>query len=157
MPFPQDAKIAFVDIQVIAQASAEEGRIDRSWPTLNKKKKAELNEKTKQLQALQHKLRDRRRVMNDTARAQLEKDIDKPQRDIQFTQQDAQAEIQELQNELQGDFQKKLIPILEAGRQGEGPPCVFSIADSGVVYLRPGPGPLGRGHQAVRRGGKTAR
>ena len=61
-------------------------------------------------------------MLNDAARAQLDKDIDKLQRDIQFAQQNAQAEVQDLQNELQGEFQKKLIPIIEEVGQGEGPP-----------------------------------
>ena len=52
--------------------------------------------------------------MSDTARAQLQKDIEKAQVDAQRFDQDAQAEVNELQQELQDQFQAKLMPILEA-------------------------------------------
>jgi Skp family chaperone for outer membrane proteins len=76
--------------------------------------------------------------MNDSARGQLEKDIDKLQRDIQFSQQNAQAEMTELQNDLQGEFQQKLLPIVKAVAEEKGLHAVFSIGDSGVAYYDPG-------------------
>ena len=77
-------------------------------------------------------------MLNDSARAQLDKDIDKLQRDIQFAQSNAQAEITDLQNELQADFQKKLLPIIEEVAKEKGLHAVFSIADSGAAYVHPG-------------------
>src|SRR5919197_595314 len=66
-------------------------------------KAAEINEKNKQLQAAQTKLNTGAQVLSESARAQLEKDIDRMQRDIQFSSQNAQAEMTDLQNELQGE------------------------------------------------------
>ena len=77
-------------------------------------------------------------VLNDTARAQLDKDIDKLQRDIQFASTNAQAEVQDLQNELQGEFQKRLIPVIEEVAKEKVLHAVFSIADSGAAYVHPG-------------------
>lgn len=105
---------------------------------LNDKKLAEINEKNKQLQALQTKLNTGGAVLSETARGGLEKDIDKLQRDIQFTQQNAQAEMQDLQNELQAEFQKKLLPVIEEVAKEKGLHAVFSVADSGAAYVHPG-------------------
>ena len=138
MPFPQDAKIAFVDINAIAANSAAGKDASAKLKALNDKKLAEINEKNKQLQALTTKRDQGGSVLNDAARAQLEKDIDKLQRDIQFSQQNAQAELQELQNDLQGEFQKKLIPIIQQVAEEKGLHAVFSIADSGAAYVHPG-------------------
>ena len=46
--------------------------------------------------------------------------------------------MQELQNELQGEFQKRLIPIIEELAKEKGLHAVFSIADSGAAYVHPG-------------------
>jgi len=137
-PFPQGAKIAFVNFQVIAQASAAGKEASKKLADLNTKKVSEINDKTKQLQAMQAKLKDGAAVLSETARAQLEKEIDKGQRDIQFAQQNAQAEMTELQNDLQGDFQQKVFPVIKAVAEEKGLHAVFSIGDSGVAYYDPG-------------------
>ena len=137
-PFPQGAKIAFINIQSIAAGSTVGKDASKRLQDLNSKKVAEINDKQKQLQALQTKLNQGTSVMNDSARGQLEKEIDKLQRDIQFSQQNAQAEFQDLQNELQADFQKKLMPIIEQVATEKGLLAVFSIRDSGIAWAEPG-------------------
>jgi outer membrane protein len=137
-PFPQGAKIAFVNIPAIAQNSSAGKDATKKLSDLNTKKVAEINDKQKQLQAMQTKLGQGATVLNDTARAQLEKDIDKLQRDIQFAQQNAQAEMNELQTDLQGEFQQKLIPVIKQVAEEKGLHAVFSISDSGVAYYDPG-------------------
>ena len=77
-------------------------------------------------------------MMNDAARGALEKDIEKLQVDIQRYTQDAQAEVQELQQELQNEFQRKLLPIIDAVAKEKNLQMVFSVADAGVVWAYPG-------------------
>jgi outer membrane protein len=137
-PFPQGAKIAFINIQAIAANSAAGKEASKRLSDLNAKKAAEIAEKNKQLQAAQTKLNTGGAVLSETARGQLEKDIDRMQRDIQFTSQNAQAEMNDLQNELQGDFQQKLLPLVKAIAEEKGLHAVFSIQDSGVAYWDPG-------------------
>jgi Skp family chaperone for outer membrane proteins len=137
-PFPQDAKIAFIDVNMIAGSSAAGKEASKKLSALNDKKLSELNDKNKQLQALTSRRDTGGAVLNDSARATLDKDIDKLQRDIQFAQTNAQAEIQDLQNELQGEFQKRLIPVIEEVAKEKGLHAVFSIADSGAAYVHPG-------------------
>ncbi|HEX9368205.1 MAG TPA: OmpH family outer membrane protein, partial [Vicinamibacterales bacterium] len=129
-PFPEGAKIAFVDVNAIAGMSAAGKEASKKLQDLTSKKSSEISDKNKQLQALTTKRDTGAAVMNDGARAQLDKDIDKLQRDIQFASTNAQAELQDLQNELQGEFQKKLIPVIEEVAKEKGLHAVFSIADS---------------------------
>jgi outer membrane protein len=137
-PFPQGAKIAFINIQAIAANSAAGKEASKRLSDLNAKKAAEISEKNKQLQAAQTKLNTGGAVLSETARGQLEKDIDRLQRDIQFSSQNAQAEMNDLQNELQGEFQQKLLPLVKAIAEEKGLHAVFSIQDSGVAYWDPG-------------------
>jgi outer membrane protein len=137
VPFPADAKIAFVDVNTIAGSSASGKEASKKLQDLNNKKLTELQDKNKQLQALTTKRDQGGSVLNDSARAALDKEIDKLQRDIQFAQTNAQAEMQDLTNELQGEFQKKLIPVIAEIAKEKGLHAVFSIADSGAAFYLP--------------------
>ena len=137
-PFPEGAKIAYVDIQTIASNSAEGKAASAKLEELRKKKTAELGEKQKALQAAQTKLQQGGTVLSDQARGQLEKDIDKMQRELQFAQQDAQAEVQQLTDELQGDFQRKLNPVIDQIANEKGLHFVFSIRDAGAIWANTG-------------------
>src|SRR5829696_502028 len=77
VPFPQDAKIAFIDINTNAATSAAGKEATKKLAALDEKKRGEINEKNKQLQALQTKLNTGGAVLSDTARGSLEKDIEK--------------------------------------------------------------------------------
>jgi outer membrane protein len=138
MPFPEGAKIAYIDLQFIASNSAEGKAATGKIQEYAKKKTAELAEKNKQLEALRNKLLQGGTVLSDSARSQMEKDIDKMNRELQFAQQDAQAEQQQLTNDLQNDFQTRLNPIIDAVAKEKGLHLVLSIADSGAVWANTG-------------------
>jgi outer membrane protein len=137
-PFPEGAKIAYVSVQAIASNSAEGKAATAKLNDLQKKKQSELGEKNKALQAAQTKLQQGGSVLNDQARGQLEKEIEKMNREIQFFQQDAQTEAQELQNQLQSEFQEKLNPILEQVANEKGLHMIIDAANSGAVWAYPG-------------------
>jgi Skp family chaperone for outer membrane proteins len=138
VPFPQDSKVAFIDVNGVAQGSAAGKDASKKLNDFQTKKVAELSDKNKQLTTLTTKRDSGAGVLNDPARAQLDKDIDKLQRDIQFAQTNAQAEFQDLQNELQGEFQKRLGPVIEELAKEKGLYAVFSITDSGAAYVHAG-------------------
>ena len=138
MPFPADAKIAFVDVNQVAGLSVAGKAASKQLQDLTNKKSGEIGEKNKQLQALTTKRDQGGSVLNDSARASLDKEIDKMQRDIQYAQTNAQAEFQDLQTEMQNDFQKRLIPIIEEIAKEKGLYAVFSVADSGAAFVHAG-------------------
>src|SRR4029453_12939806 len=76
---PQQAplRMAFLDLQRIAAESAEGKVLSGKIQELTKKKTAELQEKTKALQANQQKLQQGGAVLNDATRAQTQKEIDR--------------------------------------------------------------------------------
>ena len=137
-PFPAGAKIAFIDFQRVAAESAEGQISTGKINALVTKKQAEGAEKAKALQANQQKLAQSGAVMSESARAALEKEIERQTREGERFQQDAQAEINELQQELQLDFQKKILPIVQQVREEKGLQLLFSRADAGIVSWDPG-------------------
>ena len=122
----------------MASNSAEGKAATAKLDELRKKKNTELLAKSNALKAMQDKLQAGGSVLNDAARSQLEKDIEKSQRDLQFAQQDAQTEVQDMTNQLQGDFQEKLNPVIEQVRVDKGLLIIFSVRDSGIVAAEPG-------------------
>jgi Skp family chaperone for outer membrane proteins len=136
--FPQGAKIAVVNLQQIAQLSVDGKASTAKVQALITRKQSEAAAKAKALQDDQAKLQQSGALMNDTARSQLEKSIEKQQLDQQRFEQDAQAEVMELQTQLQGEFQERLFPILNQMVLEKGLHVLFSAADAGIIAADPG-------------------
>ena len=133
LPFPEGAKIAYVDVQFVASNSEQGKAATKQLESLNKKKTDELMEKNKALEAARAKLAQGANVLSQQAASQLEKDIEKQARDLQFAQQDAQSEVNELRQSLLEEFQTKLNPILEEIRKEKNLHMIFSVAESGLA------------------------
>jgi Skp family chaperone for outer membrane proteins len=137
-PFPTGAKIAFFNPQAVFQASADGRTAVARVNALIQKKQTENADKAKLLQGNQQKLQTSGSVMNEAARVQLEKEIEKQTKDAERFQQDAQAEINELQQEVQNEFVKKLSPIVEQICKEKGLELMFNASESGIAWAAPG-------------------
>jgi outer membrane protein len=136
---PQQAplRMAFLDLQRIAAESAEGKVLSGKIQELTKKKTAELQEKTKALQANQQKLQQGGAVLNDATRAQTQKEIDRLTVEIDRFQEDANAEVQELQQSLQREFEEKLRPVVDGLVKELAIGLLFSAAEAGAIYVDP--------------------
>ena len=137
-PFPEGAKVGYVDIQLIASNSAEGKAAAGKIQEWDKKKTTELQDKNKQAQAIQTKLAQSGSVLNEAARSQSEKELQKLQRELQAMQEDAQQERQDLTAKLQADFQEKLNPIIEQVATEKNLHMVFSVRDAGIIWAYTG-------------------
>lgn len=137
-PFPDGAKVAYFYIQAVAGSTKDGQAASSKVKALQDKKLAELNERQKALQVAQERLQKEGAVLSESARGQLEKDVDRMQKDIQRFTQDAQAEVEELQRELQEEFQRKLLPIVQQMGVDKNLQMIFSAADSGLVWADSG-------------------
>lgn len=136
-PFPQDAKVAFLNFQRIASESIEGKASTQKVQALVQRKQSEGASKNKQLQANQTKLQQSGSIMTNEARAQLEKEVERQQVEVQRFQQDAQAEINELQQQLQADFVRKIAPVLEAVATEKKLHILFNAGDAGFAWVDP--------------------
>ncbi len=137
-PYPEGAKIAYIDIQAVAQNSAEGKAATARIQELQKKKVAEITEKNKALESAKSKQQTSATILNDSARLSLEKEIDKLTREVQFLQQEAQSDSQALQAELQVEFQRKLNPVLEQIGKEKGLHMLMDINNNGAVWVDTG-------------------
>ncbi len=136
-PFPEGAKVAYIDIQRIAAQSAAGRASSEKVQALVKQKQAEAASRTKSLEEKQQKLQQSGSVMSDEARDKLTKEVQQDQIDAQRFQQDAQRQVQDLQQELQQQFEKKLMPVIEAVVNEKGVQILLSRGDAGIVWANP--------------------
>jgi outer membrane protein len=137
-PFPAGAKVAYFNPQAVFQTSSDGKAAVSRVNALIQKKQTENADKAKLLQGNQQKLQTSGSVMNEAARSQLEKEIERQTKDAERFQQDAQAEINELQQEVQNEFVKKLSPIIEQLANEKGLHIVFNAVESGIAWAAPG-------------------
>jgi Skp family chaperone for outer membrane proteins len=137
-PYPEGAKIAYIDIQAVAANSVDGKAASGRIQELQKKKMAEITEKNKALETAKTKQATGATIMNDQARLALEKEVDKLTREVQFLQQEAQSDSQALQAELQVEFQRKLNPVLEQIGKEKNLHLLVDINNSGAVWVDTG-------------------
>jgi outer membrane protein len=138
-PFPEGAKVAYIFMQGIFNGSAEGKAAAARVQEWEKKKTAEIQAKVKEGEALQAKVNSTTTVMNDQARAQAQRDLQRLQREITAMQEDAQAEGQQLREQLLGEFSQKVNPIIAAVAKERGLHMVFSVSDqANVAWADPG-------------------
>jgi len=133
VPFPAGAKIAYVNLQMIANQSAEGKSLTAKVQALMQKKQTDAAAKQKALADAQQKLQQSGALMSEAARTALEKDIERMNVEGQRFQQDAQSEINEMSQQLQSEFQQKLFPILDQLVKEHDLHLLLSAADAGIV------------------------
>jgi outer membrane protein len=136
-PPSQPLRMAFVDLQRVAAESSEGKAANAKVQALTKTKADELSAKQKQLESSQQKLQQGGTVLNDAARGQLQKEVERLTVEIDRAQQDAQAEVQELQQQQLAGFQDKLRPVVESLVKELGVGLLFSAGDAGAIFIDP--------------------
>ncbi|MBA2354411.1 MAG: OmpH family outer membrane protein [Acidobacteria bacterium] len=137
-PFPEGARIAYVDLNGIATQSREGQAAGAKIKEFQAKKQSDLEGRQKQLQAAQQKLEQGGSVLSDAARGGQQKEVERLQVELQRATQDAQQEVQEFTQELQVTFQQRLLPIIEQVAKAKNLQFILSIADAGVVWVDSG-------------------
>jgi Skp family chaperone for outer membrane proteins len=137
-PFQDGFKYAYVDIQQIAATSKEGAEAAKSIKSLQDRLERDIVEKQKILQSTQEKLTSQSSVLADTARIQLQADVERLQRDIQRMVEDAERDIGRLTDSLQNEFMRKLNPVIDRIAREKQIHMIFNAADSGLVWAAPG-------------------
>lgn len=136
--FQDGLKYAYVNMQRIAAESADGRVAQERLKGEQDKRQRDLQDKNKNLQAMQQKLDQGGSVLSDAARAQLQADIDRTQRELQRASEDAQDELQKLAQQVEEDFTRKVIPMVDKVAKEKQVHFVFNAAQSGLIWADPG-------------------
>lgn len=138
VPFPADSKIAFVNVQGVLSQSALGKAGSQQLEALSKKLQTEITGIETKLKDAQSKQQSQAQLLSEVAAAQLAKDIDRLNRELQFKQQEAQSEVTAMQQDLLQDFERKVVPLMEAMAKEKGLYALFDVGSAGAVYVFPG-------------------
>lgn len=148
LPFPEGAKIAFVQFQTIVQ----ESKLGKCGQDVMKKfqeeKSAGLVEKQKAAKALQDQITTQTGVVNDAKIGQMNRDLDKLTREFNMLQDQVKADQEALNQELLDSFRDRVLPIVEAIRLDHKLWMILTVPDSNIAAADPG---LDLSEEAVKK------
>jgi Skp family chaperone for outer membrane proteins len=136
-PFPDGARIAFVDVQYVFATSRDGKAAASAIQALESKKKADIDAKNKEVEALQQKLAQGAAVLNEETRGRLERDVARARIDFERLVQDAQSEVQDMQQQFQRAFSRKLFPAIGEVAKARDLWAVFSIGEANLLWHQP--------------------
>ena len=136
-PFPAEAKIAFVDLQYVFATSRDGKAAATEIQALQTRKRATIEAKTKEVEALQQKLTQGAAVLNDDARGRLERDVARAKVDFDRLVQDSETEVQDLQQQFQRAFSRKLFPAIGEIAKSRDLWAVFSLNEQNLLWHQP--------------------
>ena len=134
--FAEDARIGYVDIERVAALSNEGKAAAARIQELRNRKAAEAADRGKQVESLQQKLSQGTAVLNDAARARLQREFERSRIDFQRFNEDAQAEVQDTQQQLLQAFTTRLFRIVGEVATEKKLWAVFSN-ESNLVWHNP--------------------
>ena len=112
LPFPADARYAYVDLARIAAESTEGRAANQRLQMLVQQKQQELSGRQQVLQTRQQQLQQNASVMSPEAQLAEQQEIQRLDLELQRLSQDAEAEVAQLDQQLQLQFQNSLIPAI---------------------------------------------
>lgn len=110
--FPPDARVAVVNVDMVASLSSEGKAAAAKLDDLRSKKSAEVSARGKAVEALEAKLAQSTSIVDDAGRVRLQREFERARIDFQRFTADAQAEVQDAQRETIRWFNSKLFPIV---------------------------------------------
>ena len=130
-PFPADAKVAFVNMQLVVAESKLGKAGQERMKGLQQLNQTKLQGLAKGIQDQQQKIQTQSGVVNDATLKILQRDLERLQLEAQTEQSKVQAAEQNLNEDLLRDFSEKAMPIIEALRTEKGLWVIFGVQDNG--------------------------
>ena len=135
----QLSNIAVVDFERAVVESAEGKKSSDKFNATVQAKQADLEKKQRELEDLQKKLQAGTRTLSDSAKADIQRDIDRRNTELQRVNEDAQKEMQALRDELLRPIAQVATQILNGMAAEQGYTLVIdsSNPENNLVFVNP--------------------
>jgi len=132
----QNSKVVVVDFERAVVESAEGKKSSDKFTAALQAKQGDVEKKQKDLEDQQKKLQNGARTLNDNAKADLQRDIDRRTTELQRINEDAQKELQTLRDQLLRPIAERATAILNAMSNEQGYTVVIdtSSPDHNVLW-----------------------
>jgi outer membrane protein len=131
-------KIGVVDMQRAIVSSTEGKKAEVNFTAKLEQFRKDIEGKQKHVEDQQNKLKTQDKVLSDTVKADINKDIEKSQTELTRAQQDAQKELDSLRDELMRPIAKIAEDVLGAYAQQHGFTLIIDSSNpqnNSVVYV----------------------
>jgi outer membrane protein len=135
----QVSKIAVVDFERAVVQSAEGKKSSDKFNVALQGRQADAEKRQKELEDAQRKLQTQQQLLNETAKANLQKDIDRRTTELQRFNEDSQKELQSLRDELLRPIAERASAILNAIAAEQGYTVIVDVSNpqNSVVWFNP--------------------
>ena len=131
-------RVAVVDFQKVVLENTEGKKAQEKLMAEVTKRQKDFEDKQKSLQDAQNKLQTQDKVLTDTAKADLSRQIDKLNTDLQRMNDDAQKDIGDLQQQLLRPIADRAQKVLQAYSAENGFSVVFDVSNqaNNIIYVQ---------------------
>src|SRR5438552_15966558 len=135
----QTSRVAVVDFEKAIVESVEGKKSSDKFNGTLQAKQAEGEKRQKELEDAQRKLQTQERTLSDTAKANLQKDIERRTTELQRYNEDSQKELQSLRDELLRPIAERASAILNAIAAEQGYTVIIDVSNpqNNVVWFNP--------------------
>ena len=135
----QLSKIAVVDFEKAVVESVEGKKSSDKFTGTLQSRQTEGEKRQKELEDIQRRLQTQERTLSDTAKANLQKDIEKRTTELQRFNEDAQKELQSLRDELLRPIAERATAILHVMAAEGGYTLVVDLSNqqNNVLWFNP--------------------
>jgi outer membrane protein len=135
----QVSTVMVVDFERAVVESAEGKKASDKFNGLLQAKQGEIERKQKELEDQQKKLQNGARTLSDTAKNDLQKDIDRRTRELQRLNEDAEKDLQGARDELLRPIAERATAILNAMANEKGYTLVVDVSnpENNVLWANP--------------------
>lgn len=133
VPFPEGAKVAFVQFQTIVQESKLGKCGQEAMKKFQDDKSAGLLAKQKEAKTVQDQITTQTGVVTDAKISQMNRDLDRLTREFNMMQDQVKADQDALNQQLLDAFRDQVLPIVEAIRLERKLWMVLTVPDSNIA------------------------
>jgi Skp family chaperone for outer membrane proteins len=135
----QLSNVAVVDFEGAVVQSAEGKKASDKFNTAAQAKQTEIEKRQKELEDQQKKLVNGARTLSDSAKAELQRDIDRRTTELKRVNEDAEKELQALRDELLRPIAERATRLLQAMAVEQGYTLVIDVSnpDNNVLWANP--------------------
>jgi len=131
---PQEARIAFVQLQDVLAKSKIGQRLSADLKALTDERDATLAARQKEIADIEEQLTGpARQTLTQEAGNALVTTLNRKRAELNFEQESWQIRLEDASQSLLADFREKMLPVIEAIREERGLLFVFSLPFQGVV------------------------
>ena len=136
--FPADARVGFVNLQVVLSKSVLGQRGSADLKKLTDERDADIQAKTKAINDLQARLSGpERQTLDPATRAALVNDLNRKRAELNFDRETWQARVEQASEAMLVKFRAEFLPVVDTIRSDRGLLFVFTLPARGIVAADP--------------------